>query len=164
MYGSQIWSTPYLKRPDKAKSLTVHVRHLGFLKRVLGVKRSTSSEAVLRETGQLPLEFYWFRAVMKFWNAAQKLCFESNGCDVLRDVMKADIELAKRRPDINCWSKEVCDALTNIPGGQALACCIQNKRKVDMGIFVKALHAQMDGIWVTARGQQGPRSAGIGSW
>jgi hypothetical protein len=156
-----VWSTRYLGRPDKAKSLAVHVRHLGFLKRVLGVKRSTCSEVVLRETGQLPLDFYWFRAVMKFWNAAQKLCFESNGCDVLRDVIKADLELAKNRPDINCWSKEVCDALSNLPGGQALASCVQNKRKVDMGIFVKALHVQMDGVWVKARAQQGPRSTGI---
>jgi hypothetical protein len=161
MYGSQIWSTPYLNRADKAKLLTVHVRHVGFLKQVLGVKRSTSSEVVLRETGQLPLEFYWFRAVVKFWNAAQKLCFESNGCDVLRDVMKADLELAKCRPDINCWSKEVCDALRNLPGGQALAFNVENKKTVDMGVFVKSLQVQMDGVWVKAQGQQGPRSAGV---
>jgi hypothetical protein len=32
----------------------IHVLHLGFLKRLLGVKKGTDSYCVLRETGQMP--------------------------------------------------------------------------------------------------------------
>ena len=42
-------------------------------KQVLDVKRSTCNDVVLRETGQLPLEFYWFRAI------GQHVCFEKAG-------------------------------------------------------------------------------------
>ena len=54
------------------------------------MKRSTCNDVVLCETGQLPLEFYWFRAIVKFWNAMQNVCFEKASCDALREVVKAD--------------------------------------------------------------------------
>ena len=56
MYGCQVWSTGYLQ-PAQAQTLAVRVRHLGFLKQLLGVRRSTCNATVLRESGQLPLEF-----------------------------------------------------------------------------------------------------------
>ncbi len=48
------------------------VLHLCFLKGVLGVKRSTPNWAVLRECGQGPLQFYWFRAAAKFFSSLQE--------------------------------------------------------------------------------------------
>ena len=79
MYGCQVWGTGFLDS-DVAKGLSVHVRRAGVLKQVLGgVKRSTCNDVVLRETGQLPLEFYWLRLVVKFWNAMQHVCFAKAG-------------------------------------------------------------------------------------
>ena len=71
MYGAQIWSTPLLHNLlTNSKALTdVHRRHVGFLKRVLGVKRSVSSWVALRESGQMPMHFYWLKATIRFWNA-----------------------------------------------------------------------------------------------
>eukprot|EP00983_Pelagomonas_calceolata_P050509 1141999-Pelagomonas_calceolata.AAC.2 len=44
--------------------------HLCLLKRVLGVKRTTPNWFVLRECGHEPLQFYWFRAAVRFHNAS----------------------------------------------------------------------------------------------
>jgi len=38
------------------------------LKSLLGVKKATETHCVLRETGQMPLFFYWFRCTVRFWN------------------------------------------------------------------------------------------------
>eukprot|EP00983_Pelagomonas_calceolata_P016441 518868-Pelagomonas_calceolata.AAC.1 len=42
--------------------------HLCLLKRILGVKRTTPNWSVLRERGREPLQFYWFRAAVRFYN------------------------------------------------------------------------------------------------
>eukprot|EP00983_Pelagomonas_calceolata_P016505 520391-Pelagomonas_calceolata.AAC.1 len=43
--------------------------HLWLLKRILGVKRTTPNWSALRECGHEPLQFYWFRAAVRFYNA-----------------------------------------------------------------------------------------------
>jgi len=43
--------------------------HLCLLKGILGVKRTTPNWSVLGECGQEPLQFYWFRAAARFYNA-----------------------------------------------------------------------------------------------
>ena len=60
--GCQVWATSSLTY-DSSKITPTHVLHLGFLKRLLGVKKGTDihSGCVLRETGQMPVFFYWFR-------------------------------------------------------------------------------------------------------
>ena len=40
-----------------------------FLKKLLGVKKGTDTRCVLRETGQMPIFFYWFRCIIRFWNS-----------------------------------------------------------------------------------------------
>ena len=53
MYGSQVWGTEFLKQGSEFKS-QLQVRHLAFLKRSLGVKRTTCNWTLLRECGHLP--------------------------------------------------------------------------------------------------------------
>jgi hypothetical protein len=43
--------------------------HVAFLKKLLGVKKGTDTHCVLRETGQMPIFFYWFRCTIRFWNS-----------------------------------------------------------------------------------------------
>jgi hypothetical protein len=67
MYASQIWSTQFLKH-DKGFSNPLQVAHMAFLKRNLGIKFTSANWCVLQECAQEPLQFYWFRSAVKFWN------------------------------------------------------------------------------------------------
>ncbi len=63
--------------------------HMCLPKGILGVKRTTPNWSVLRECGQEPLQFYWFRAAVRFYNAL--LCSYSS---TLAKVLKADIAMS----------------------------------------------------------------------
>jgi hypothetical protein len=63
----------------------------------VGVKRTTANWPVLRECGQEPLQFYWFRAIAKFFNGM----LEANS-DTLKQVLKADVRLSTK--ETSCWS------------------------------------------------------------
>jgi hypothetical protein len=68
LYGCQvIWATSLTY--DSSKINPTHVLHLGFLTRLLGVKKSTDTHCVLRKTGQMPIFFCWFRCIIRFWNS-----------------------------------------------------------------------------------------------
>ena len=67
-------------------------------KRVLRIKSTSANWCVLRECAQEPLQFYWFRSAVKFWNRM----VDSNS-NTLRDVMKADISLGNSGAFI-CWT------------------------------------------------------------
>jgi len=70
MYACQIWGIQFIEQGSEFVS-PLQTAHLCFhkLEGVLGVKRSLPNWAVLRECGQEPLQFYWFRAAAKFFNS-----------------------------------------------------------------------------------------------
>ena len=68
MYGSQVWGTGFWQAVREFAS-SLSTLHLHFLKGMLGVKRSTTNWPVLRECGQEPLQFYWFRSAVKLFNS-----------------------------------------------------------------------------------------------
>ena len=72
LYGCYVWATSSLTY-DSSKITPTHVLHLGFLKRLLGVKKSTDTHCVLRKTGQMPIFFYWFRCIIRFWKSLLSL-------------------------------------------------------------------------------------------
>ena len=98
MYASQVWGTVYLSEGSDFGS-QLQKRHLCSLRRILGVKNSTTNWAVIRECGQEPLQFFWFRASIRFFNSM----LNSNS-ETLRRVLKADLYLASF--DSSCWSAE----------------------------------------------------------
>ncbi len=65
MFACQIWGTRFMKQGSELDS-PLQNAHLCFLKGVLSVKRSVPNWAVLRECGQEPLQFYWFRCCQVF--------------------------------------------------------------------------------------------------
>ncbi len=77
--------------------------HMCLLKGILGVKHTTPNWFVLRECGQEPLQLYWFRAAVRFYNAL--LCSNSR---TLAKVLKADIAMSTINKQ--CWSAEFLDA------------------------------------------------------
>jgi len=102
MYASQVWGTVYLSEGSEIGS-QLQKRHLCSLRHILGVKNSTTNWAVLKECGQEPLQFFWFRASIRLFNSM----LDSNS-ETLRRVLKADLHLASF--DSSCWSAQVSNA------------------------------------------------------
>eukprot|EP00983_Pelagomonas_calceolata_P007225 235267-Pelagomonas_calceolata.AAC.1 len=75
---------------------------MSYLKSTLSVKRTTTNWAVLRECGHEPLQFYWFRSVVKMCNSMLR-----SNSETLRRVLKADWNIHSREPA--CWTAQVLD-------------------------------------------------------
>jgi len=101
---------------------------------LLGVKRSTHTYCLLRETGQLPLYLYWFRCVARFWNS---LLTTNNA--LLSKINEADLRLAHRK---GSWTFEVLSALRKIPGAEMHISAIMSCSKIDMSDFELLLREQ----------------------
>ena len=145
MYACQIWGTQYI-HPDDVYKSDIQIRHLGFLRRLLGVKRSVSNDVVMSESCQTPFQFYWLRSTCRFWN---EVC-EANS-DLLRDVAKADVLLS--RDCDRCWSAQLADALEAYPGLEGHAAeCLGNLSKIDVGRVVAAWRNHYDRRWQVAIG------------
>jgi len=71
-----------------------HIHHACFLKMLLGVKRQLvlNTHCLLRETGQLPLYFFWFRWGARLWNSL----LTTNDA-LLSKINEADLRLALKR-------------------------------------------------------------------
>jgi len=120
-----------------------HIHHVSFLKMLLGVKRSTYTHCLLRETGQLPLNFYWFRCVAHFWNSL----FTSNNT-LLSKINEADLRLAHRK---GSWTFEVLSAFHEIPGTDVHASAIMSRSKININDFELLLREQISEngkIWI----------------
>jgi len=110
MYASQIWSTHFLKH-DNGFSNPLQAAHMAFFKRILGIKSTSANWCVLRECAQEPLQFYWFRSAIKFWNR-----MVDSYSNTLRGVMKADIALENSGAS-NCWTRQMKDAFGKLQNG-----------------------------------------------
>ncbi len=101
-----------------------HIHRACLLKMLLGVKRSTNTHCLLRETGQLPLSFYRFRCVARFWNSF----FTTNNA-LLSKINEADLRLAHRKGSLTF---EVVSALHKIPGAEVHISVIMSRSKINM--------------------------------
>jgi len=102
MYASQVWGTGFMQA-GKEFSSALQTLHLNFLKGTLGVKRTTTNWAVLRECGHQPLQYYWFRAAVKLYNSML-----GTNSSTLRRVMQADLKLQPK--DDKCWTAQLIQA------------------------------------------------------
>jgi len=93
---------------------------------LLGVKRNTKTHCLLRETGQLPLYFYWFHCVARFWNS---LSTTNNA--LLSKINEADLRLAHRK---GSWTFEVY-ALRKTPGAEMHISAIMSHSKINISDF-----------------------------
>ncbi len=94
---------------------------------LLGVKHSTNTHCLLRETGQLPLYFYWFRFVARLRNSLLK-----TNIALLSKINEADLWLAHRK---GSWTFEVLSALRETPGADVHISAILSHSKVNMSDF-----------------------------
>ena len=138
LYGCQIWATNKLSFSSSSHT-EAHIRHTCFLKSLLGVKKTTETHCLLRETGQMPLYFYWFRCVIRFWN---NLLSSNN--TLLHQMAQADIRLARNK---SSWSCQVLTAIQEIPDAQQFAEAVRSCKKVNMDMFEKVLYNHVTAVW-----------------
>ena len=84
----------YLKPGTEFES-SLQTWYLRLLKNILGVKRFAPNWAVLRECGQEPLQFYWFRAAVKFYDAMVQISNPS--LKVVLCAQQADVRLSEKK-------------------------------------------------------------------
>ncbi len=77
------------------------------LKRILMVKDTTPSWCVMRECGPEPLQFNWFRATVRLYNALT----QSNS-STARKILHADMQLSSQCDD--CWSSHILSAMDGL--------------------------------------------------
>ncbi len=115
MCGCQVWSSGFLREGDALRP-TLQTLHLSFqnsilrvLKGTLGVKRSAPNWAVLRECAHEPLQFYWFRAAIRFYNG-----FFSFNNATLKQTLHADLKLVPRAKTF--WASDILRAFEGLRG------------------------------------------------
>jgi len=96
------WGTGFLQA-GREFSIPLSTLHLYFLKGTLGAKQSTTDWAVLRECGYEPLQLYWFRSAVKFFNSML-----NTNSDTLRRIVQADLNLQPRSSA--CWTAQLLSA------------------------------------------------------
>jgi len=117
--------------------------HACLLKRILGVKRTTPNWSVLRECGQEPLQFYWFRAAVRFYNA---LLFSNSG--TLAKVLKADIAMSTVNK--KCKNAEFLDALHGLERSVDFQYCVRTLQTIPLSEFVVDVRKRLRSIWSQA--------------
>jgi len=110
---------------------------------LLGGKQSKNTHCLLRETGQLPLNFYWFRCVARFQSLEQP--FDKQQCIAEKDQwswLKAGSPGRK-----GSWTFEVLPALHEIPGTDVHVSAIMGRSKINMSGFELLLLEQTIREW-----------------
>jgi len=139
LYGCQIWATSSLTY-DSSTNTSAHAFHTGFLRRLLGVKTGTETHSLLRETGQMPIFFYWFRCTIRFWNSLL-----SSNNPLLEKIVRADLLLANRMD--TTWTQQIIHALLNIPASQNFVVAIRSLQSINMNQFELTLREHIITRW-----------------
>ena len=139
MHASQVWSTPYLKEGKEFNSC-LQTWHLNLLRSILGVKTTTPNWAVLRECGQEPMQFYWFRSVARFYNGML-----ASNSPLVRQVLQADIRLGERCS--RCWAAQVRQAFGGLPRADMYNQAVQELQCIQTTHFIPDLRYRQQAVW-----------------
>eukprot|EP00983_Pelagomonas_calceolata_P028406 889780-Pelagomonas_calceolata.AAC.1 len=142
MCACQVWGTGYLREGSEFESNS-RKRHLCSLRRFLGVKSTSSNWPVLRKCGQEPLQFYCFRASVKFFSSM----LDSNS-ETLHQVLKADSHLTDR--DDSCWFSHVPKAFKGMRNEDVFNQKTLSASKIPMQDFEGDLRYRQQKIWRVA--------------
>eukprot|EP00983_Pelagomonas_calceolata_P076854 1153599-Pelagomonas_calceolata.AAC.1 len=142
IYGSQMWGTIFVMQGTEFKS-ELQVRHLRFLKHTLGVKRTTSNLAVLRECGHELLQFCWFRSVVKLYNSML-------GCNstTLKKVFQADCNMHSRAS--RCWTAQMLDRFQGLWNCDEYVQAVRSSAPIKTQGFTDGLRLRLRDVWNTA--------------
>jgi hypothetical protein len=144
LYAGQVWGTEYIKEGKEFAS-DLQVRHMSYLKSTLGVKRTTPNWAVLRECGHEPLQFYWFRSVVKMYNSMLR-----SNSETLRSVLKADLNIHSREP--SCWTAQVLDAFQGLRRCDSFVEAVRQGTPISIQEFTADLRHRLRAVWRDVEG------------
>ena len=139
MYAGQVWGTEYIKQGKEFAS-DLQVRHMSYLKSTLGVKRTTTNWAVLRECGHEPLQFYWFRSIVKMYNSMLR-----SNSETLRRVLTADVNIHSREP--SCWTGKVLDAFQGLRNCDSFVQAMRQGTPISTQEFTDDLRHRLRAVW-----------------
>jgi hypothetical protein len=125
------WGTVFLQAGREFYS-SLSTLHLHFLKGTLGVKRSDTDWAVLRDCGHEPLQFYWYRSAVELFNSM----LHTNS-DTLRRVVQADLKLQPRSSA--CWTAQLRSAFQGLCGCELYVRAVQTVHAITMQEFTAGL-------------------------
>ena len=117
----------------------LQVRHMSFLKSTLGVKRTTTNWAVLRECGHEPLQYYWFRSAVKLYNSMLR----SNSVTVQK-VLQADLSIHSSEP--SCWTAKVLDTFQGLRRCDMFVQAVRQKGPISIQEFTDDLKHRLRGV------------------
>ena len=96
--------------------------------------------AVLRECGQVPKQFYWFRSVIRFYNGML-----ASNSQLVRQVLRADVQLGERYP--RCWAAQVRKAFDGLPNADMYDQAVHDLEPVWTSCFIPDLHSRQQAVW-----------------
>ncbi len=94
---------------------------------------------MLRECGQEPLQFYWFRTAAKFFNS---LLSVNSG--LLTKIVHADIALGASFR--KCWTVEFIEACVSLRAADTYANCIKAATPLPLQDFVVDLRERLRAV------------------
>ncbi len=108
LYGAQIWGAVFLREAvlfdSPLQRLWSHA-----LRRALGQRSACAHRVLLQEAGARPLQFYWLRACVMFWNG----CIESDN-SLVRVALLGEITLRAKPGKSATWLSRVAAALSDL--------------------------------------------------
>ncbi len=113
---------------------------LTVLKRILMVKDTTPSWCVIRECGLEPLQFNWFWAAVRLYNALT----QSNSSTV-RKTLQADMQLSSRCHDR--WSSHILSAMNGLTQSYLFKERLLKCEPIDLGRFAVELRERHLDYW-----------------
>jgi len=139
MYASQVWATPY-KRQGKEMDNPLQKWLVTVLKMILMVKDTTPSWCVMRACGLEPLQFNWFWAEVRLYNALT----QSNS-STARKILQADMQLSSRCDD--CWSSHILSAMGGLTQSYLLKERLLKCEPIDVSRLVVDLRERHLDYW-----------------
>ncbi len=139
MYASQVCTTPFL-RHGKEMDNPLQEWLMTVLNRILMVKDATPSWCVMCECGLEPLQFNWFGAAVRLYNALT----QSNS-STARKILHADMQLSSRCDD--CWSSHILSAMDSLTQSYLVKERLLNCEPIDLGRFVVDLRERHLDYW-----------------
>ncbi len=100
----------------------------------------TPSCCVMRKCGLEPLQFNWFRAAMRLYNALT----QSNS-STARKIFQADMQLSSRCDD--CWSSHILSAMNGLTQSYMFKERLRKCEPIDLGRFVVDLRERLLDYW-----------------
>ena len=149
LYGAEIWGSWQLRGEARKGRLQIQAAHLRMLKMLLGLRASTQTEVVYRESGQEPLAHTWLLRSARFWNGIACRQFPDLYYCVLLDSCRDAAAHGVRN-----WARDMKEALAGV--GYFLALSVTEVPVIDLaclgGKLVEGQAAKWRGL------QQCPRT------